>query len=91
MTRTCLDCGTLHNRPDPRCRPCYLTHQQRRNHNPRRQALYSGPWATLSRRARATSPMCFRCGARRDLTLDHETGTVECRPCNSSHRRNVER
>lgn len=88
--RPCLDCG----KPTPmrpgiyRCPTHEATRQQTRNLV---RTQYRGPWRTLSRAARAAQPWCTRCGTTTDLTLDHETGTVECRPCNSSHRRDVAR
>jgi hypothetical protein len=92
MTRplkTCLDCGARHNEPGPRCRPHHLAHQRTRNAS---RPQYAGAWRTTSRRARQAEPWCHRPGCpnpfTRDLTFDHETETVECRSCNSSHRRN---
>lgn len=84
--RPCLDCGTRTRNPGSRCRSCELAHQRARN--AARKAQYGGTWAATSRRARRARPICARCGRTDDLTLDHETGQVECRSCNSSHRRN---
>lgn len=72
----------------PRCAMCERTLQRLRNARPERARLYGGDWAKVSKAARRAHPWCTRCGAIEDLTLDHETGTVECRPCNSSHHRN---
>lgn len=83
--RICIDCSTRHRHDGPRCRPCYLAHQRARN---AARPQYAGTWRATSRRARQTIGQCARCGTGDDLTLDHETGQVECRPCNSSHRRN---
>jgi len=83
--QVCLDCGARHRLGGPRCAPCERTHQRTRN---AARAQYAGSWAATSRRARRAVGQCARCGATDDLTLDHETGQVECRACNSSHRRN---
>ena len=88
--RICLDCGTPHRNDGPRCCPCSLARERRRNQDPRRQALYGGTHRAASRRARRAIGHCAVCGATADLTFDHEHGQVECRSCNSSHRRNPE-
>lgn len=85
--KPCIECGALHRNPGPRCGPHERTHQ--RNRNQARKPLYGGTWQALSRRARALQPWCSVCGTRTNLTLDHERMQVECRSCNSSHRRNV--
>lgn len=76
--------------PAGRCRPCELEHQRRRN---AARPQYAGTWPAKSRRARQAEPWCHRPGCpdpfTADLTFDHETGTVECRHCNSSHRRDA--
>jgi DNA-directed RNA polymerase subunit RPC12/RpoP len=86
--RICLDCIARHYETGPRCRTCYLNHQKARN---AARPQYTGTWRTTSRHARRAIRQCARCGQRTDLTLDHETGQVECRHCNSSHRRNPSR
>lgn len=88
----CLDCGV---RCHPtrwaggRCPPCDRRRQRARN---RRRTQYQGDWQRRSREARRAEPWCHRPGCPApltcNLTYDHETGTVECRSCNSSHRRN---
>lgn len=87
MNRPCLvaGCPSPAHRQGPRCQLHQRIHDAERNH---RRTQYTGPWKTTSRRARAEQPWCTRCGTPDDLTLDHETGTVECRPCNSAHRAN---
>lgn len=84
--KLCIECSTRHREPGPRCRTHELAHQKARN--AARRHLYGGTWAATSRRARKAVGSCALCGARRDLTLDHEHGQVECRSCNSKHRRN---
>lgn len=83
--RPCLQCGRLTNGPGVRCPNCERIRQRNRN---RRRLQYAGTWKTRSQQARAAQPWCTRCHTTTDLTLDHETGTVECRSCNASHRRN---
>lgn len=83
--RICVDCGARHRLAGARCRPCELTHQRARN---AARPQYAGSWASTSRRARRAIGQCVRCGTTADLTFDHEHGQVECRSCNSSHRRN---
>lgn len=83
----CIDCGARTRNPGGRCRPCYLKHEKARNEA--RRALYGGSWAKTSRAARRAQPCCVLCGSPFDLTLDHEHRQVECRSCNSSHRKNV--
>lgn len=85
--RPCLDCGIRTRTTAPRCGPCERTRQRRRNQDPRRLDLYNNAHRRRSRAAREHLP-CAICGTRIDLTWDHEHGQVECRPCNSSHRRN---
>lgn len=83
--RPCLNCGTPTRNPNSRCRPCEQQHQRDRN---QRRTQYHGDWATISKQARLAQPYCSLCGTTKDLTLDHEHQQVECRTCNSSHRRN---
>jgi hypothetical protein len=83
--RPCLDCGTLTRNPHSRCRPCHLTHQKTRNQN---RTQYTGPWYAYSRRRRKEQPWCSICQTTQDLTVDHDTDQVMCRPCNSARRRN---
>lgn len=78
-------CATRTRNPGGRCRPCELEFQRRRN---QARLQYQGSWKGVSRRARRAQPWCSVCGTPYDLTLDHEHGQVECRPCNSGHRRN---
>lgn len=84
--RPCLVCGKPAQ--STRCPTHEAERQQVRNAS---RPQYSGAWRALSRKARRQQPWCTRCGRRDDLTLDHQTGTVECRSCNSSHRRDVGR
>lgn len=84
--RRCLDCGDTYRVGNSRCRPCELVKQRRRN---AQRTQYQGGWSRTSTAARRAQPWCSVCGTRTDLTLDHEHGQVECRSCNSSHRRNV--
>lgn len=94
MSRLCLDCGATHTRPDPRCRRCYLDRQRARNAT--RAGFYDTAHRRLSEVARIVHPWCAICGATKAeldatgevLTWDHEHRQVECRSCNSSHRRN---
>jgi len=94
--RPCLDCGALTRNPGGRCRPHELEHQRARN---QKRTQYAGQWQALSRQARQTTPWCHCdlpghghdgriCNQLDDLTLDHQFGRVECRSCNSAHRRN---
>lgn len=83
--RPCLDCGARTRNPGSRCRRCELDHQRARN---AARPQYAGSWYATSRRARIAQPWCSICGTNADLTLDHEHGQVECRECNSRHRRN---
>ena len=92
----CLVCGRLcrPGRNDRgRCLVCISAWNRQRNAD--RKGLYGGTWGKESRAARQAEPWCHRilvdgtlCAATSDLTKDHETGKVECRRCNSSHRRN---
>lgn len=86
--RICLECNKRHQHDGPRCYPCHLARERARN--TARRNLYGGAWRATSKRARKAVGHCVRCGTTADLTLDHETGQVECRSCNSSHRRNPE-
>lgn len=83
--RICLDCAKRHHEDGPRCYACHLARQRARN---AARPQYAGTWRATSKRARKAVGHCVRCGTTADLTLDHETGQVECRSCNSSHRRN---
>lgn len=75
-------------------KPCHTRTDQARcptcqaGYTRRRRQLYGGAWSRISRAARTTTPWCSVCGTQDDLTLDHETGTVQCRRHNSSHRGN---
>lgn len=80
--RPCLDCGAPTK--GTRC-PAHEAARQRARNQARTQ--YAGTWRTQSRRARKAQPWCSICGTPYDLTLDHEHGQVECRVCNSRHRR----
>lgn len=81
----CLDCGLLAQ--STRCPSCERDRQRRRNQE---RTQYQGTWRTTSKRARQAQPWCSLCGTTADLTLDHEHGQVECRRCNSGHRRNAQ-
>lgn len=84
--RSCLDCGLRTRTTAPRCGPCERSRQRRRN---AARSQYAGAWRATSRTARRRQPWCSICGTTDDLTLDHEHAQVECRSCNSSHRRNA--
>lgn len=87
--RPCIeaDCGNLHRNAGPRCGPHERAWQKQRNAS---RPQYAGNWKTTSKKAREEQPFCSVCGTPYQLTLDHETGTVQCKSCNSSHRRNIE-
>lgn len=91
MRKPCIapNCPNLISGRGPRCPAHEALHQRVRN---QRRTQYAGAWYATSRRARrqaiADGTGCSVCGTLDDLTLDHETGTVQCRPHNSSHRRN---
>lgn len=85
--RHCLDCQILTRSTTSRCGPCQRNREKTRN--AARKDLYGGTWYATSRRARKNQPWCSVCGAETQLTLDHERWQVECRSCNSSHRRNA--
>lgn len=88
--KICLDCGTPSTGVKKwgggtlLCVSCRSVREAKRN--AARGNLYGQAWQKLSRQARALQGWCTRCGSTVDLTLDHETMTVECRSCNSSHR-----
>lgn len=84
--RPCLDCGLLTRTTTSRCGPCQRNRDRARN---RARLQYQGSWKGASRRARRAQPWCSVCGTPYDLTLDHETGTVQCRRHNSAHRRDA--
>lgn len=87
--KICLDCG----RADKTikkwgggtllCLVCRTKREAKRNLE--RRPIYGGDWAKTSRAAREETPWCSVCFSTTDLTLDHETGTVQCRSCNSKH------
>lgn len=79
-------CPALTRNPGARCRPCELEHQRRRS---RARLQYQGSWKRASQWARRAQPFCSVCGTPYDLTLDHETGQVQCRSHNSAHRRDA--
>lgn len=81
--RICLDCPTRTRRP--RCPRCEAEWNRRRN---AARTQYQGPWRSYSRAMRKSSPICAVCGRLDDLTVDHATNLVMCRPCNSSRREN---
>lgn len=85
--RICIDCSTRHRLAGARCQTCERNHQRARN---AARTQYAGAWRTTSRRARQAIGQCAICGTTQDLTLDHEHGQVECRSCNSSHRRDAQ-
>lgn len=74
--------------PGGRCRPCEQEFQRRRNALERRREYRTAAYQRRSRLARARQPWCSICGSTVDATWDHEHRQVECRSCNSSHRRN---
>lgn len=80
--RPCLECGSPTK--GTRC-PIHEAARQRTRNQARTQ--YAGQWRATSKRARKAQPWCSICGTPFDLTLDHEHGQVECRTCNSRHRR----
>lgn len=93
--RPCLDCPDLTRNPRGRCRPCQQRHDHHRN---ARRTQYAGTWKTTSKQARTAEPWCHCtlhghghdgriCNRLDDLTTDHEHHQVECRSCNSAHRR----
>lgn len=88
--RPCLTCSRLTRAAQGRCAPCEAERQHRRNQI---RTQYQGAWRSTSKKARtqaiAEGTGCALCGTLEDLCLDHEHGQVECRSCNSSHRRNV--
>lgn len=72
--------------PGGRCRLCEQEFQRRRN---KTRLLYQGSHKRHSIAQRKAQPWCSICGTTVDLCWDHEHGQVECRPCNSSHRRDA--
>lgn len=87
--RQCLDCPAMTRRS--RCPHCEAKLDRSR-------IQYRGPWQTI--RKAAYPPVGTRCPicqvpmirsrtARNAMTLDHEHAQVECRECNSRHRRNA--
>lgn len=82
--RPCLSCGLRFRGTGSRCPGCERARQRRRNQI---RTEYQGAWRRRSLAERRAQPWCSICGTTADLTLDHEHGQVECRPCNSSHRR----
>lgn len=85
MRRPCLTAGCPNLTTTTRCHTCETRRQARRKAT---RTQYTGSWARLSRTARAAQPWCTRCHTTTHLSLDHETGTVLCVPCNSARRRN---
>jgi hypothetical protein len=83
--RPCLECGLLIRSTTSRCGPCQKTKDRTRNQT---RAQYRGGWKAFSEKQRRHQPWCSVCGAMKDLTFDHEHWRVECKSCNSSHRRN---
>lgn len=95
--RPCLGCGTLTRHPAGRCPLCRTQRDRVRN---QRRTQYQGSWQATSRAMRVAEPwchcdldghghdghLCLRAG---DLTFDHEHIQVECRSCNSAHRRDA--
>lgn len=92
--RPCLTCGILTRSTTSRCGPHEREHQRQRN--AARKALYAGPYIAQRRKALAGATLCPLCGvdlirsrtARNGATWDHEHSQIECRSCNSSHRKN---
>lgn len=93
MTRPLRICLGLPGRPctertpnrNGRCTSCESQFQRARN---KVRVQYQGSWKRTSLAARRNQPWCSICGTLADLTFDHEHAQVECRRCNSSHRRN---
>lgn len=87
-------CPTLTRNPKGRCAECQKVFDRLRN---QARTQYQGAWAAASRTARKAEPWCHcdlaghghdgMCSRTEDLTLDHQYGRVECRSCNSAHRR----
>lgn len=92
--RPCIECGRCTRTTTSRCAAHEREFQRRRN---RVRVQYQGAWKRDSAAARRAVTHCPRCGvvliksktARNGSTFDHETGRVECRSCNSSHRRDA--
>lgn len=84
--RPCLDCRLATRSITGRCGPCQRTRDRQRN--ARRAGYYDTIHRRRSEHARRCQPWCSICGTTADLTFDHEHNQVECRSCNSSHRRN---
>lgn len=85
--RECLECRARTSRTT-RCPACEAKRQRERN---QRRTQYAGAWRGTSKAARKRQPWCSLCGTTSDLTLDHEHNQVECRSCNSKHRREPRR
>jgi len=84
--KLCLECNGRHREDGARCRPCERERQRRRN---AARPQYAGTWRAFSKRQReAAGHRCANCGRIGDDTFDHEHWQVECRACNSRHRRN---
>lgn len=81
MKRPCLDCHRLVDN-GTRCHACELAWQSRRNQRPAR-AIYRGDWPAESRAIRDAQPWCSVCSRLTDLTVDHPTRAVLCRPCHA--------
>lgn len=97
VPKPCLVCGILTRSTTSRCGPHEREHQRARNQTKRRQDLYGGPYQTARRKALAGATLCPICGvnlirsrtARNGATWDHQHSRIECRSCNSSHRRDA--
>lgn len=90
-TRICLGlpgrpCTDRTDRTNGRCATCNAELNRERNAT---RIQYRGSWKRTSIAARRNQPWCANCGTLVDLTYDHEHGQVECRSCNSSHRRDA--
>lgn len=79
-------CHERTDRIGGRCASCSSELNRGRNYT---RAQYRGRWKRVSIAARQNQPWCSICGTLADLTYDHEHGQVECRSCNSSHRRDA--
>lgn len=78
--RACIEPGCPNLSPGTRCPEHERQRQRQRNAQPGR-AKYDSAWARHSRDRRAEQPWCSECGTSADLTLDHPTDDVYCRPC----------
>lgn len=83
LSRPCLGCGVLVEKPEPnngaRCWRCRNRHEydyphkrgERTDGLSASQRGYDARWQRLSRLARRMQPFCSDCGCPDDLTADH--------------------